>query len=165
MKIEDIQGLGAIRIGQLAARTGCSVPTIRYYEQIRLIPRALRSSAKQRIYGAATVVVLQFVRRCRELGFGIDEVRTLLSLSNSKERDCTEVRDIASEHLDTVRDKIKELKKLELNLARFIARCNSTCAGSPAPECSIFQDLSFDSTTSAAASGCCSRNKSSSGRN
>jgi DNA-binding transcriptional MerR regulator len=130
-----------VRIGQLSSQTGCSVPTIRYYEQVGLIPRAVRSSARQRLYGAESVHLLQFIRLCRDFGFTIEQIRTLVSLTDKGDRDCIEVRDIAKAHLVTVREKLSELKNLELTLCRLIAACNSTCAGSPAPECSIFKDL------------------------
>jgi DNA-binding transcriptional MerR regulator len=149
-----------VRIGQLSSQTGCSVPTIRYYEQVGLIPRAVRSSARQRLYGTGSVQLLQFIRRCRDFGFTIGQIRALVSLTDKADRDCIEVRDIAKAHLVTVREKLGELKNLELTLCRFIAVCNSTCAGSPAPECSIFKELTTEIAQVPAASACCAPGKS-----
>lgn len=145
----------SFRIGDLSSSTQCSVPTIRYYEQIGLIPRARRSSAKQRLYGADSVQRLLFIRRCREFGFAIERIRELVNLNQKRERDCVEVRDIAAVHLSSVREKLSELKKLELALCRIIAACNSTCAGNPAPDCTIFKDLERDHASPVSQSSCC----------
>jgi len=145
MKFPQLPPANAIRIGQLASEAGCSVPTIRYYEQVGLIPRAVRSSAKQRLYGSTSIQLLQFIRRCREFGFTLDQICDLVSLTKNSDRDCVEVRDLAKAQLVTVREKLTELKNLELTLAKFIAACNSNCAGSPAPDCTIFKDLSATS--------------------
>lgn len=155
MKTATPSPAAMVRIGQLASQTGCSVPTIRYYEQVGLIPRAVRSSARQRLYEAESVHLLQFIRRCRDFGFTIEQIRALVSLTERGDRDCFEVRDIAKAHLATVRKKLGEFKNLELTLCRFIAACNSTCAGSPAPECSIFKDLTTGMAQAPAASACC----------
>jgi len=155
MRTATLPSATTVRIGQLASQTGCSVPTIRYYEQVGLIPRAVRSSTRQRLYGAKSVHLLQFIRRCRDFGFTIEQIRTLVSLTNKGNRDCIEVRDTAKAHLVTVREKLNELKNLELTLCRFIATCNSTCAGNPAPECSIFKDLTTGMVQAPAASACC----------
>ena len=143
-----------LRIGELASSTRCSVPTIRYYEEIGLIPKARRSGARQRLYDAESAHLLLFIRRCRDFGFNIDQIRGLVSLTRERERDCIEVRDIAKDHLADVREKLTELKRLELALARFIAACNSRCAGSSAPDCTIFKDL-YSNHASAREAPCC----------
>jgi len=132
----------AVRIGTLAERTGCTVPTIRYYEEIGLIPRAKRRSSGHRVYDASAAQLLGFIRRCRDFGFTIEQIRSLASLSRNKMRDCAEARDIAQEHLEGVRSKILELASLERTLARFVAACSETCATGKAPDCTIFKDLS-----------------------
>ena len=159
MRTATLPSATTVRIGQLASQTGCSVPTIRYYEQVGLIPRAVRSSARQRLYGAESAHLLQFIRRCRDFSFTIEQIRALVSFTDKGDRDCIEVRDIAKAHLATIREKLSELKNLELTLCRFIAVCNSTCAGSPAPECSIFKDLTTGMMQVPAASVCCAPSK------
>jgi MerR family copper efflux transcriptional regulator len=141
-----------LTIGALAERTGCNVPTIRYYEEIGLIPQAKRRPSGHRIYDHAAQELLSFIRRCRDFGFPIDQVRELISLSSSAERDCAETRDIAQAHLQTVRDKMAELRALERSLARFVKSCNEVCAGGPATQCSIQKDIA---APAAAPKACC----------
>lgn len=145
-----------VRIGTLAEQTGCSVPTIRYYEDIGLIPRAKRRSSGQRVYDASAVQLIGFVRRCRDFGFTIEQVRSLASLSRNKPRDCVEARDIAQEHLERVRARMLELMTLEGTLARFIDACDKTCAGGKAPDCTILRDLSPGDASGSKQSSCCS---------
>ncbi len=130
-----------VRIGALAKQTGCSVPTIRYYEEIGLIPRARRRSSGHRLYDASATQLIGFIRRCREFGFTIEQIRSLAALSRNKMRDCAEARDIAAEHLKGVRAKMLELMTLERTLARFVDDCTRTCAGNKAPDCTILKDL------------------------
>ncbi|WP_339073354.1 helix-turn-helix domain-containing protein [Sinorhizobium meliloti] len=129
-------------IGALAKASGVTTPTIRYYEEIGLIPKARRSPSGQRYYEDADLWRLTFIRQCRDFGFGIEQVRLLLDLSISRERDCIETRDIAQAHLDEVRQKLDELRALEERLAGFVDRCNEACAGGPGTNCVIFKDLS-----------------------
>ncbi|MBL8580275.1 MAG: MerR family DNA-binding protein [Mesorhizobium sp.] len=84
---------------------------------------------------------LTFIRRCRDFGFSIDQVRLLASLSISPDRDCAEVRDIAHAHLTGVRAKLAELKALEQSLAGFVDRCDFACSGGPGHECLVFKDI------------------------
>ena len=74
---------GELAIGALAERTGCSVPTIRYYEEIGLIPAARRRASGHRVYDAKSEELLTFIRRCRDFGFPVEQVRELVALSNS----------------------------------------------------------------------------------
>lgn len=147
----SVRSSDPIRIGALAEMSGCSVPTIRYYEQVGLIPRACRRSSGHRVYDPAAVRLLAFIRRCRDFGFTIEQTRALVSLSQG-ERDCVEARDIAQEKLKAVRAKLLELLDLERSLATFVSACNATCLGGPAPECTILKDLGL---TPAAREGCC----------
>lgn len=128
-------------IGALAKASGASAPTIRYYEEIGLIPKARRSASGQRCYEEADLSRLTFIKQCRDFGFAIEQVRLLLDLSISRDRDCVETRDIAQEHLDEVRHKLEELRALETRLAVFVKRCNDACAGGPGSDCVIFKDL------------------------
>lgn len=142
-------------IGQLAERTGCNVPTIRYYEEIGLIPPARRRPSGHRYYDAPAEELLAFIRRCRDFGFPIEQVRELVSLAHSEQRDCVETRDIAQAHLNTVRTKLAELRSLERSLARFVKSCSDMCAGGPAAQCTILKDLGHKRPLAAAEGGCC----------
>jgi DNA-binding transcriptional MerR regulator len=126
-----------LRIGDLAKRTGTSVPTIRYYEQIGLLRPAARSGG-QRIYDNEDVRRLAFVRRCRDFDYSIEEVRSLLSLMHG-EKSCMEARNVAAGHLAGVRRKLAELKALETAIASLVTECDASCAGGPASDCVIFQ--------------------------
>lgn len=139
--MKTLSGAADLTIGALADRTGCTVPTIRYYEEIGLIPTARRRPSGHRYYDAEAEARLNFIRRCRDFGFSIDQVRELSALADNHERDCVETRDIALAHLDTVREKLAELRVLESNLSRFVQLCSDTCAGGPAAKCTISRDL------------------------
>jgi DNA-binding transcriptional MerR regulator len=130
-----------MRIGILAERTGTSVATIRYYEAIGLLRRARRQSGGQRAYDNEDVRRLSFVRRCREFGFPLSNVRSLLSLSGDRSASCGDARDLAESNLAAVRRKLDELKVLERSIAAMVETCDANCAGGPAPACSIFADL------------------------
>ncbi|AKJ28338.1 MerR family transcriptional regulator [Caldimonas brevitalea] len=146
---------GRVTIGVLAERTGVNIPTIRYYEEIGLIPPAQRRPSGHRVYGAAAQELLTFIRSCRDFGFSIEQVRALVSLSHDADRDCVEARDIAQRHLDQVRHKLTELRALERSLVRFVTSCTSACAGGPAPKCTILKDLGRAAAATAAPPSCC----------
>src|SRR6478609_3188539 len=95
-----------LKIGALAKQTGTSSPTIRYYEEIGLLPSAGRQAGNQRIYGEADVKSLMFIRRCRDFGFSTDEVRELVALLRDPSSSCADARDLAQEHLLAVRAKL-----------------------------------------------------------
>ena len=130
-----------LKIGALARRTGMSAPTIRYYEEIGLLPRAHRQSGGQRRYGEEDIARLAFIRRSRDLGLSIEQVRSLLLLAKDPKRSCVDARDLARHQLDVVRSRLRELKMLERGLTAFVADCESSCAGGPGPDCVILQSL------------------------
>lgn len=144
--------ISVFTIGALAKAAGVSTPTIRYYEEIGLLPQPARTSGGQRNYDDADLHRLTFIRQCRDFGFSIDQVRVLLDLSISSERDCIETRDIAKIHLDEVRKKLAELQALETRLMGFVQQCNEACSGGPGQDCVIFKDMA----TPAKTGGCCS---------
>ena len=113
-----------LTIGRLAARSGVHLETIRYYERIGLMPEPGRTVGGHRLYDDAHRSRLGFIRRARELGFGIDEIRALLGLAEPQRRSCEEVRAIAAQHLGDVRAKIADLARLEAVLAETIGRCD-----------------------------------------
>lgn len=146
-----------LSIGLVARRTGATVPTVRYYEDIGLLPPAARTDAGQRSYDEATVRRLVFIRRCRDFGFSIEQVRELVGLVNEPDRPCAEVRDIAATHLDQVRQKLEELKALEASLNAFVCSCDTACAGGPAFDCTILEDLALPAEEAQVVrpAGCC----------
>jgi DNA-binding transcriptional MerR regulator len=136
-----------LKIGALAERTGTNAPTIRYYEEIGLLRSADRQAGGQRIYGDDDVKRLTFIRRCREFGFSIDQVRSLVALVQDPQSSCMHARDLAEEHLKAVRAKLTELKALERSIAAFVASCDASCVGGPGPDCVILEDLSLPRST------------------
>ncbi len=130
-----------LTIGQLAKAAGVTTPTIRYYEEIGLLPPAGRSAAGQRIYEKRDLERLTFIRRCRDFGFSIDQVRVLAGLSTSADQDCRAVRDMAHTHLGEVRAKLKELKALAASLETFAEQCDTICAGGPGRDCVVFANM------------------------
>ncbi|MDE2166321.1 MAG: helix-turn-helix domain-containing protein [Alphaproteobacteria bacterium] len=130
-----------MKIGELARRTRTNAPTIRYYEEIGLLPAPARREGGQRTYGDGDGRRLTFIRQCREFGFPIEQVRSLVALTEDQDRSCTEARSIAQVHLNAVRKKLAELKGLERNLTDFINRCDAVCSGGPGPDCVILQDM------------------------
>ena len=112
-----------LSIGTLAKRTGTKVQTIRYYEQIGLMPEPGRSEGGQRRYGAAELDRLAFVRHSRQLGFSLEAIRELLDLSDSPERSCAQVDAVAHKQLNEVEARIARLEALRAELQRMISEC------------------------------------------
>ena len=131
----------ALKIGDLAEQTGTTTPTIRYYESIGLLPPAERQGGGQRRYGTDDVRRLVFIRRCREFGFSVEQVRNLAGLVEDDSRCCTDARDIAQAHLESVRAKLSELRALEQEIATFVERCDAACVGGPGPACVPLAEL------------------------
>lgn len=154
--MKNVVGGGELTMGVLAKRVGLNVSAIRYYESVGLIPKAMRRASGHRVYGAQIEGVLTLIRQCRDFGFSVDETRELVSLSTSQDRDCVEARSIAQLRLDAVRAKRVELQQLERSLSAFVEACSQTCAGGPAPDCSILKDISLGKSSDAAP-GCCAR--------
>lgn len=113
-----------IPIGELSRRTGCSIETIRYYERIGLLPAPDRAGRYRR-YGHAGIRRLTFVRRARELGFTLDEVRSLLALSgNGDGNACATAQELGAARLAEVRERIAGLRAIERILAGAVQQCN-----------------------------------------
>jgi DNA-binding transcriptional MerR regulator len=129
-------------IGALAERTGCNVPTIRYYEDIGLLPPPRRGAGGQRNYAEGDFTRLTFIRRCRDFDFSIEQVRELVALVEDPERDCVAAKDLAETHLSAVRAKLRELRALEKSLSQFATACAAQCAGGPARGCVILEEFS-----------------------
>lgn len=112
-----------LSIGKLSAATGVKVPTIRYYEDIGLLPEAERSAGNQRLYNLAAQERLAFIRHARELGFPLDAIREILSLSDQPEMSCAAADVIATRQLAAVKDRIIRLQALQRELERMLAQC------------------------------------------
>jgi MerR family mercuric resistance operon transcriptional regulator len=127
-----------LAIGELSGRTGVNIETVRYYEKIGLVPPPARTEGGHRAYEDAHVTRLTFIRRARELGFTLDEVRSLLKLVDGGHTyTCANVRAVTVEHLEDVRKKIRDLKRLERTLSGIVARCE----GGTVPECAVVEAL------------------------
>ncbi|MEJ0075003.1 MAG: helix-turn-helix domain-containing protein [Alphaproteobacteria bacterium] len=131
-------------IGTLARRSGATIETIRYYERIGLLSPPPRSSSGRRVYGHSDLRTLTFVRRARELGFRLEDIRTLLQLGGPGRAACGDVRELASRHLADIRSKLHDLQNLE----RLLASTVSQCSGSAAPECPVLDILDIERTGS-----------------
>ena len=112
-----------LTIGKLGASAGVKVPTIRYYEQIGLLPEPDRSSGNQRLYPRAALDRLAFIRHARELGFLLDAIRDLLSLSDKPDQSCAAADIIAKAQLAATRARITRLRALEAELERMVSQC------------------------------------------
>jgi MerR family transcriptional regulator, mercuric resistance operon regulatory protein len=131
-----------LTIGKLSQLTGVNIETIRYYEKIGVLPAPPRTESGRRVYGSMETRVLSFVRRSRELGFSLDEVRALLRLGGPEKASCREVRKIAAHHLDDIRAKISDLRKL----ARLLDKTVAQCTGTTAPVCPVLDILDTQRT-------------------
>ena len=128
--------------GVLAKLTGCNAETIIYYEKIGLMPEPLRSANGYRQYDESHVRRLLFIMRGRELGFPIENLKSLLDLVDRRAVSCGEVEKLARSHLSSVREKIKDLRRMESTL-------NSTvrsCSGQDVPDCPLIDRL-FDTNS------------------
>ncbi len=112
-----------MKIGEIAARTGTKVETVRYYERAGLLPDPDRTAGNYRAYSDAHLARLSFIRRARELGFTLQQVRELLDLADDRGRPCVSIDAIASTHLATIERKLADLGGLRDELHRLIASC------------------------------------------
>jgi MerR family mercuric resistance operon transcriptional regulator len=135
-----------IPIGALAARTRCNIETIRFYEKIGVLEKPARTEGGHRAYARAHVERLTFIRRARELGFTLDEVRALLQLAAASDVPCAEVKDLAATHLAGVRTKIADLGAMQKALTALIAQCDARGDGADQPGCPLIETL-LTSTT------------------
>jgi DNA-binding transcriptional MerR regulator len=125
-------------IGRLAALSGVKIPTIRFYEQTKLIPRPRRTEGGQRRYDEGIVRRLHFIRHARDLGFEVKDIRQLLTLSEHPAMPCCQAEEIAQHHLEQVGDKIARLKLIKSELKKMI----EACVGGSVAQCRILEALS-----------------------
>jgi MerR family mercuric resistance operon transcriptional regulator len=126
-----------ISIGDLSEQAKVSIETICYYEKVGLLQAPWRTKGNHRVYHPDHLARLIFVRRSRELGFSIDDVRSLLSLVAGGQSSCSEVQAVTLEHLREVREKIADLQRLESALSEAALKCQ----GGSVPDCSIVEAL------------------------
>lgn len=130
-----------LKIGDLARATGTKVVTIRYYEKIGLLAAPVRSVGNYRSFDAAALDRLRFIRRCRNLGFSLDQIRELLDLSSDAARPCADVDTITATHLADVERKITDLNALARELRRISKTCNG---GGTISNCRILDAITSD---------------------
>ena len=126
-----------LSIGQLATASGCKVQTIRYYEEIGLLPEPVRTSGQQRRYSQIDVERLRFIRHSRELGFSLDEIRELAALAEQPNHSCEQADRIARSQLVGVKQRIAQLQALESELERMIDQCS----GGRIADCRVIEVL------------------------
>lgn len=129
---------GDLTIGRVADAAGCKVQTVRYYEQIGLIPAPPRSSGNQRVYDSSAIHRLTFIRHARELGFPLQAIRDLISLSDNPDQSCEAADVIAKAQLDEVDLRIRRLGALRNELERMVEQCK----GGQIADCRVLEVLS-----------------------
>ena len=128
-------------IGELAKETGVKIVTIRYYEQSGVLPAPARSSGNYRVYNEKHAQRLRFIRRCRDLGFSLGQIRDLFELSAENASSCAKVCRIAERHLKTIEGKLADLNRLASELTRIGASCSGK---TPMADCRIMEALFRD---------------------
>lgn len=130
-----------VTIGHLARATGCKIPTIRYYEQIGLLPAPRRSAGNQRLYRPEHIARLAFIRHSRDLGFSQAAIGELLELAGHPEQPCEAVTRVAQAHLEDAKRRIRRLMALKAELERMIVQCR----GDRVADCRIIETLADQS--------------------
>ena len=131
-------------IGQLSKHTGVKVPTIRYYEQMGLLVSAGRSAGNQRRYTQDGLERLSFIRHARDLGLSLEDIRELADLSEHPDMPCHEAHTVAARHLESVRERIDKLRRLEKELTRITHTPDEGHVGA----CNVIQTLADHSLCS-----------------
>ena len=128
---------GSLKRAELANRSGCNIETIRYYEKIGMLPDPPRTASGYRLYDEKQLARLRFILRARELGFPIEEIRGLLGLVDGGTQTCAEVKARTERHLEDVRARIADLKRIE----RVLAQTAKQCSGDEVPDCPVLEAL------------------------
>jgi MerR family mercuric resistance operon transcriptional regulator len=126
-----------MQIGKAAAASGCHIETIRYYERVGLLPHPARTAGGYRKYRLEEVDRLRFITRGRELGFSLEEIRSLLALADDPALSCRDVDQLARHHLADIQQRVRELRRIARELERTIANC----AGGKRGQCAILGAL------------------------
>ena len=127
----------SLLIGELSTRTRVNIETIRFYEKQNILPVPARSAAGRRIYDDADVKRLNFIHRCRGLGFALKEIMSLLSLVDDGNYTCKQIHELTATHAADVKEKIQTLQQMELVLEEMIEHCSK----GDVPECPIIDSL------------------------
>src|SRR5579884_1950409 len=138
---------GLFQIGDVAAQTGLTVDAVRFYERERLLRTAARSSGGFRLFSKSDVEDVAFIRNAQELGFSLQEIRELISLKQTLHPDCKQVEQLLKHKIATVRGKIASLRKLERELQRAMANCESNlrrASDGEADDCPVLMDISHE---------------------
>jgi Hg(II)-responsive transcriptional regulator len=129
-----------LKRGQLAKQTGVNPETIRYYENIGLLPKAARTENGYRIYSEEDIRRIKFIKRAKELGFTLKEIKELLELRFEDIGSCSDVRELAEEKLKDVEQKIKDLEKIKEILKQLIDQCPGKGSISQCPIVSTIEE-------------------------
>lgn len=132
-------GKKGFTIGVLSRRTGCKIETIRYYERIEIFPAPPRTEGGHRVYTGDHLKRLVFIRRSRELGFSLEDIRSMLGFVDGGDYICGEVKTLTDRHLHDIRKKIADLRRLERTLSDMASQCD----GGTVPKCPVIDAL-FD---------------------
>lgn len=124
-------------ISEAAARSGVSAKMVRHYESLGLLPKVKRTDAGYRLYGEREVHTLRFIRRARDLGFGMDEIAELLKLWQDRRRPSASVRRIAQEHIEDLNQRMAEMEQMRRTLQHLV----DCCQGDHRPDCPILDEL------------------------
>lgn len=115
--------MNSFTVGKLAKETGINIETVRYYENIKLLPKPKRKESRYRIYDENDKARLKFIIRAKELGFTLKEVRELLSLKIDSESKCGDIKKLAEEKISDAEEKIKDLKNIKKHLEILVNQC------------------------------------------
>jgi Cu(I)-responsive transcriptional regulator len=126
-----------MNIGEASKKSAVSAKMIRHYESLKLLPKVARTDAGYRQYDEAAVHTLRFIRRARDLGFGLDEIELLLGLWRNRRRSSADVKRIALDHAADLQRRIDEMRAMQRTL-QHLAHC---CHGDDRPDCPILDDL------------------------
>ena len=126
-----------MNIGQASKASGVSAKMIRYYEQTGLIPAADRTASGYRDYSDTDIHMLRFIRRARDLGFGLDDIAELVGLWHNRRRSSASVKRIAQKHHDDLAQRIEALQAMQRSLHTLLCHC----PGDERPDCPILDDL------------------------
>ena len=144
---------GLMNIGEAAKASGVSAKMIRHYERVGLVPDASRTDAGYRQYGDKDLGTLRFIRRSRDLGFSIEQIRALLGLWQDRRRPSREVKALAQEHIRELDIKLRELQAMKATLAHLVHCCH----GDDRPDCPIIETLADGNGKAIAGAGVADR--------
>jgi Hg(II)-responsive transcriptional regulator len=136
--------VGALRIGEVAARAGVNVQTLRYYERRGLLSEPRRAPSGYRLYSAETIRILWFIKRAQELGFSLEEIDRLLKLRDDRVTSCEDVQALAQQKIEAVEEKIRRLSALQVALEELVRNCER---GDRSRECPILEAMEVDADT------------------